>query len=167
MILVRAQIYRGFIVVPSQRRKQTMSVFTYYKEQDTIVAQVSDNRKIAPIFTPTVQINPVTQRIVRMGELTVITQSSTDNIIISYQRLLQRIDKPLMTLLLNSAYIAVLNEGVQELQPYIDLVHKSTYILYDIATSVTNPDPQFIDKAVKVLRDNSVALEIQLREGQQ
>lgn len=144
-----------------------MSVFTYYKEQDTIVAQVSDNRKIAPIFTPTVQINPVTQRIVRMGELTVITQSSTDNIIISYQRLLQRIDKPLMTLLLNSAYIAVLNEGVQELQPYIDLVHKSTYILYDIATSVTNPDPQFIDKAVKVLRDNSVALEIQLREGQQ
>ena len=144
-----------------------MSVFTYYKEQDTIVAQVSDNRKIAPIFTPTVQINPVTQRIVRMGELTVITQSSTDNIIISYQRLLQRIDKPLMTLLWNSAYIAVLNEGVQELQPYIDLVHKSTYILYDIATSVTNPDPQFIDKAVKVLRDNSVALEIQLREGQQ
>ena len=144
-----------------------MSVFTYYKEQDTIVAQVSDNRKIAPIFNPTVQINPVTQRIVRMGELTVITQSSTDNIIISYQRLLQRIDKPLMTLLLNSAYIAVLNEGVQELQPYIDLVHKSTYILYDIATSVTNPDPQFIDKAVKVLRDNSVALEIQLREGQQ
>ena len=144
-----------------------MSVFTYYKEQDTIVAQVSDNRKIAPIFTPTVQINPVTQRIVRMGELTVITQSSTDNIIISYQRLLQRIDKPLMTLLLNSAYIAVLNEGVQELQPYIDLVHKSTYILYDIATSVTNPDPQFIDKAVKVLRANSVALEIQLREGQQ
>ena len=44
-----------------------MSIFTYIKENDQIIAHVPDPRQVAPITTPAVQINLSTNEITRVG----------------------------------------------------------------------------------------------------
>lgn len=134
-----------------------MSIFTYIKENDQIIAHVPDPRQVAPITTPAVQINLSTNEITRVGQLTLILETETTDTIISYERLVNSTNKEIATVFLNGAYLAVICGKDPKFEQVATLINDTTATLCDIVkTNNHNKTAALQEETGRMLIDLSV-----------